>query len=259
MSGGGLSGEGEMRLRGTITMHAAGKESIRVAFKVDSLDAFSATGVLKKQLGDPTLAEVQAMLSAHGEGEYVMDVHGKDDEAATQALPSVRAHKKALSARHADQEKQQAEARKAGREPEPTGPTPEEMLEMVTAAFLLADLPRKPLVPGEALTVEEEDEVERQGFKMPIETETVYRLVGLSGSMAEVQVEAESSGATELGKGHFVTMDASSEATMTFDVGKGVPVELRGHRTQVMTFGEKGFESTSDIETTYSASHEAPE
>ncbi len=186
---------------------------LKVAYSVAELRSLELTGALKPKAKDgaeaPDPAEKFKVLT----GASIVSPTGKPDKDKTKALPENADHK-----------------------PETA---------QFTTFFQLPELPEKPLSVGVPVTVEKEEDIDFMGgMKMPTESESIFTLVSVDDSsgkkLATVKIEGETSGALEHPQAGMISLDATEEHTLVFNLDDQVPVSVTAEATQAMTFGSQG-------------------
>lgn len=242
-TGGGQFGEAAIEYTAKLDLAAAG-DKLRVAWSIADVAKLDVKGMFedKDSTEDP-----KAFLVAEAKGAFLVDAFGKLDEKATEALPENAARRERFK-------KIEADAKAGGGEPKTS--TGVKILAFADSMVSLPDLPKDGLAVGKSVTVEEKEESEMGGITLPTEIETKYTLVKIDDSggtrIAELQIEAVASGATEV-PGGMLTVDMTTEGTMLFDVDAGMPVSYKLTRSQSFAFGETTFESTILVESSFSA------
>lgn len=240
-SGGGQFGEAALQFSAQLELVPQG-DKLKVVWSFAGIDKLDLEGMFasKDAASDP-----KAMLVAEGKGAFIVDGRGQLDEAASKALTENVARRKRFE-----------ELTKGGPNAQPDPGL--RLLAFADAMIVLPDLPEQGLEVGKPVTVNEEEETElgESGTKLPTETETKYTLVKIDESggkrIAELQVDGVSSGAAEM-QGAMLTVDATTEGSMLFDLDAKLPVSYRFTRTQSFGLGQTTFESTMIIEASFAA------
>lgn len=231
ISGMGQSGEMSADVTGLLDVSdAAGK--LKVAFTVAEVRTLDISESMrpKPKEGEPA-PDLKAKLQA-ASGARVVDLRGKEDEAASKSLPENAAKDKKN----------------------------DEDVSMAASFLGLPSLPDKPLVEGSPVKVKkQEPEKMPFGGEIEMDTETTFTLVKIDSSsgkrLAEVKFESESSGANEFnqgGRSFTVSLDVSAEGTLVFDLDAQLPVRSSIKSTQVISAGEQGeSEFQYTLESTY--------
>ena len=256
VSGGGQFGSAKAKLDGTLEVVPMGSDKLKVVWKIDSVDSLELKGVLepKPKEGEPA-PDTKQLLVEHGKGAFVVDLVGEEDDEATEALEE-------NAAKDGGDEEGSTPAAEDGEDEgddnangKPAGAR--QVLALFEGIFRLPSLPSGALQPETPLVLEEEGEVplaDGGGPKLPMETETKYKLVSIDESggarIVEVSVERESSGATEY-QGGMLVVDQSTEATLRFDLNKGIPVSVEATSTQSFSLGDQGQEIVSKVRSTF--------
>lgn len=257
VSGGGQVGEAVTTHKATLSLAPEG-EGLKVGWKIDAVDGVALKGMFEPKDEATKSFDLAAYAVQHGTGVYLTDLRGELDEEATQALPENAEKAKAAEARNAERqeamEKAKADEKDPPAFPEAAG---EQLISMLEGSFNLPTLPEQALEVGKSVTEEEEDEKTIQGsIKIPVESETTYTLVKIDEvggqRIAELTVEVESSGATELPQGMLV-LDQATDGTMRFDLDAQVPVSVKVNTTQSVSMGDFLFETNVVVDSTYEA------
>ncbi|GEM_PF-3992715 len=240
LAGGGQQGEIKSALAATLAFSDGGSGKVNVTYRVDAVDSLDLGGMMQskpKEGVTPPPDPKQKLLEA--KGGWVMDLRGQVDDAATKSMP----------------ENAKPDPSKAGDKAQPD--TGSMMKELLAGMLRLPELPEQGLELGKPLKVEKQEQQQlSEGIpKMPIESETTYTLVSVKQEggkdLAEVKVEAEASGATELQQGAMLTVDTTTAGTMVFDLTSGVPIRANWQVTQNFAFGDQSQEISTQIESTY--------
>lgn len=210
-------------------------DKLKVVWDLQSVDKLELGGALEPKEGE----DPKAYLVEKGKGAYLTDLRGESDGEASEALPE-NAESRA-EAEKVQQEMQSQAA--AGKQPElPVGPI---VLQFLPRAFQLPTLPEQPLEVGKAVTIEksEEEVLGQTGIVLPLDIETTYTLVKIDDSggsrIAEIQHTGEAGGATETQMG-MITLAASYEGTLLFDLDTQVPVSYERQSTESFELGQLG-------------------
>jgi len=255
-SGGGQYGEMKLELVAGIELVPEG-DKLKVLWAIRELPKVELKGNLepKAEAGKPAPPDPKTVLLARGKGAFVTDLLGEGDEDATKALAENEADRK----KGEEVRKAIEEARAASKDPPADAQewaAGAQLVGLVSGVFNLPGLPEAGLKPGKKLTVEKEEETPlgEGGPVLPIESETTYLLVKVDEAggkkIAEVAIESEASGATEM-QGGMLVVDQATEATLLFDLDAGLPVELKVTTTQSFSFGEQTFEATNIATSTF--------
>ncbi len=240
-SGGGQFGEAVLEYTATLELAGQG-ENIKVNWSFADVSKLEVKGMFEDKSGgdDP-----KAFLVAEGKGAFLVDALGKLDDKGTEALAENAARRDRFK-------KLEADAKASGKEPKTSAG--ENILAMADGMVALPDLPSQGLSVGKSVTVEDEDEAQIGGIVLPSETETKYTLVKIDESggqrIAELQIEAVTSGAAEMGQG-MLSVDMTTEGTMLFDIDAGIPVSYKLTRSQSFAFGPNTFETMTILEAAF--------
>ena len=125
--------------------------------------------------------------------------------------------------------------------------------------FGIPDLPTVDLEPGKKVSLPTEaDEVQLPFGSIPTEVDVTWTLRGIEGSVAELDVFVESSGATEIdGGGASVLVSVLSESAYTvyFDVGTKLPISISGYSQNEISIdlpdGTQQISTNNEVEKTY--------
>ncbi len=243
-TGGGQFGEAALEYTAVLELVAQG-DKLKVVWSLAEVAKLDVKGMFEDKPG--STEDPKAFLVAEGKGAFLVDALGKLDEKATDALAENTARRERFK-------KLEADAKAAGGDA--NAPSGVKILALADSMVALPDLPADGLSIGKSVTVEEEEEAQMGGIMLPSETETKYTLVKIDDTggarIAELQIEAVTSGATEV-PGGMLTVDMETEGTMLFDIDAGIPVSYKLQRSQSFAFGDKTFESTIMMEASFSA------
>lgn len=240
ITGAGQFGEAVVRYTAALELVPAG-DKLKVVWGLSEITGLETKGFYQAPAGDDT----KAVMLAEAKGAFLVDARGRLDEAATEALAENAAKRERF-------EKLEAEATASGGEPK--GSASMRILAMADSMVTLPDLPEAGLVVGKPVVVEEEEDITISGTVLPSESETKYTLVKIdeSGSsrIAEIEIEVVTGGAAEL-PGGMITVEATTEGTMLFDIDGGFPVRYQITRSHTVAFGDNSLDSTTMIEATF--------
>jgi hypothetical protein len=243
-TGGGQFGEAAMEYTANLELVAQG-DKLKVVWSLADIGKLDVKGMFEDTGGSGE--DPKAFLVAEGKGAFLVDTLGKLDEKGTEGLAENTARRERFK-------KLEEEAKAAGGQPKTSSGV--KILALADSMVTLPDLPADGLSVGKSVTVEEEEEAQMGGIMLPSETETKYTLVKIDDSggtrIAELQIEAVTSGATEV-PGGMLTVDMETEGTMLFDIDAGMPVSYKLQRSQSFAFGENTFESTIMLEASFAA------
>lgn len=205
---------------------AAG-DKLKVGFRMLEVRSIETSGEMKQEpkAGEPP-PDLKAKLMA-ATGAKVVDLHGNADEEATKAL-----------AENADKK----------------GPN-------LSDAFigLPSELPVAALLEGKPVkTSKRTKETVMGGMAMDMDVDVTYTLVKIDASsgkrLAELKIESEGSGATDItqgGKSVSVAMSTSGDSTIVFDLDAQLPVRAHMELTQNGGDEKRNVETRIIIDTTY--------
>lgn len=243
-TGGGQFGEANLEFTANLELAPQG-EKLKVVWSFADVGKLDTKGMFETK--DAAAEDPKKLLVSEGKGAFLIDARGITDEEGSKGLAENVARRK----RFEELEK----AAKSGAAPKMSGGV--QVLAMADAMIALPDLPEQGLEVGKTVTISEEEETELggSGIMLPTEKETKYTLVKIDESggkrIAELSIEGVSSGATEM-QGQMLTVDATNEGSMLFDLDAKLPVSYRFTRTQSVAAGQMTFESTMVLEATFS-------
>ncbi len=233
------AGVAEMAARSRIDATPAGEGKLEIHGKVLELTNYTGTGqmdpeFMKKQAeanGQP-VTDIREELSK-SESWLVIDLKGELDEAATKALA---------------QNQGEDQSQDFG-------------------LFNLPDLPKVDLVEGEKVKLPTREDKRQFPFgELPVEVDETWTLRKVEGGVAEFDVTAEGSGATEISGGQGSAMISTLEEssfTVLFNLETKLPVSIKGYSASETSIDAGGqnitFSINNDIEGSYApASGDAP-
>ena len=241
-SGGGKFGQAAIEYSALLDVVPNG-DKLKVSWSFADIGKLDLQGLYKDASGDP-----KTMLLTEGRGAFVVDVLGTVDEKGTEALQETTARRERFKAL--------AKEGGAGEGKEPSNAGALQLLAMTDAMVSLPDLPKESLAVGKPITVEREEETQLgdSGVMLPTDIESKFTLVKIDESggqrIAELQVEVESSGATEM-QGNMIAVESTTEGSMLFDLGTGLPVSYKFTRNTSFTFGQNSLENTMIAEAAF--------
>lgn len=241
-SGGGQFGQAAIEYSALLDVVPNG-DKLKVSWSFADIGKLDVQGLYKDAAGDP-----KSMLLAEGRGAFIVDLLGTVDEKGTDALAETVARRERFKALAKEGGAAEGQAPKNG------GTL--QLLAMTDAMVSLPDLPKESLAVGKSITVEREEETQLgdSGVMLPTDIESKFTLVKIDESgaqrIAEVQVEVESSGATEM-QGNMIAVESTTEGTMLFDLGTGLPVSYKFTRNTSFSFGQNSFENTMIAEAAF--------
>lgn len=226
------AGTSELSAKSLIETKPAG-DKLELHGKVLELINYAGTGNLdpefmrkqaEEQGGEPfdLLAEL-----AKSEAWMVIDRKGQTDKEATKALPQNKT----------DNENAAADF----------------------GLFGLPDLPRVDLEVGKKVELPTAAEERQLPFgSVPVEVDVTWTLRAINGSVAEIDVSSEGSGATEFDTGQgtgTVSLLEESAFTVMFDLEKKLPVSVEGYSASEINVDAAGrsieLATNNEIKTTY--------
>ncbi|MCA9635832.1 MAG: hypothetical protein KC420_07345 [Myxococcales bacterium] len=201
---------------GNIELSQGGDGKLKVAYAVDEVREITLSGVFepKPKEGEAPKDPKEELLKA--KGAKLVDLRGETDEAGTKAL---------------------AENKKPEGEGDMTGGLGD--------ILGLPELPEVGLKLGQAVKREVEKQEDLGGLKIPMDEESTYTLVKIDDSsgkrLAEVKIEKEGSGATELPQGGgLLSVDQLAEIVLVFNLDDQLPVSMHVEQTSNFAFGSQG-------------------
>ena len=232
ISGGGGTGEIKVDATGLLDISDAGNGKLKIGRSVVEVRELEMTGALKPKPkeGEP-LPDFKAELLA-GKGASIIDALGNEDKGASAALPE--------NAKKKDDAKS-------------------EFSGFMDFLGLPSDLPAEGLAEGTPWKTKKEEPAGKGPMAVDMESDLTYTLVKIDASsgkrLAELKIEAEASGATEMSQGGqsmMISVDATTESTIVFNLDDQIPVSYHLAITQVGTYGQRGSgELRISIDATY--------
>jgi hypothetical protein len=238
-NGGGRYVETTANLTASLQLSAEG-DALVVAWSIEEVEDLVLQGTIRK--GDVDLGDE---LTRHGKGAWVIDAHGVEDLAATEAHPKNAARRDLLAAETA----RLAEARDAGAELDPDPAAT--LLELFPPLLVPPRLPVAALALGKTHEEKTTTELELPAFRLvlPIDTTTKTTLMGVdtSGSsrIAELQLDVMRYGGLDVEEQGTVELEEHVEGTVLFDLDHGVLVRVELTSTQSFTAGERSGDTTT--------------
>ncbi len=226
------AGAAEISARSLIEATPTG-ENLELHGKVLELTNYAGTGnfdpeFIKKQSKEGGGEEVDIVAElGKSEGWMIIDRKGKTDKDATKAMPQNK--------------------------------TNEDSAAMDFGLFGLPDLPRVDLEVGKKVELPTAAEDRQLPFgAVPVEVDVVWTLRGVNGSVAELDVSSEGSGASEFDTGQgtgTVSLLEESSFTVMFDLEKKIPLSIEGYSASEINVDAAGqaikFATNNEIKTTY--------
>jgi hypothetical protein len=243
-TGGGVFGEAQLEYTAKLELAPQG-EQLKVSWAFANIGKLDAKGMFETKPSE----DAKGLLVKEGKGAFLIDARGQTDEETSLGLPENAARRKRFE--------EIDKLARSGKAPKMSGG--EQMLAMVEAIIVIPDLPEQGLEVGKTITIamEEQTELGGTGMMLPTQKETKYTLVKIDESggkrIAELQVVSASSGAAEE-QGVTLTVDATNEGSMLFDLDAKLPVSYRFTRTQSLSDGQSTFESTMVLEANFATS-----
>jgi hypothetical protein len=242
-TGGGQFGEAALEYTAMLELVAQG-DKLKVVWSLADVAKLDAKGLFEDKSGGAE--DPKAFLVAEGKGAFLVDARGKLDEKGTEGLAENTARRERFK-------KIEEEAKAAGGQPKLSSGVM--ILALADRMLALQEMPEGGLSVGKTVTVESEEEAQMGPIKLPSETETKYTLVKIDDSggtrIAELQIEEETSGATEM-QGQMMSVAITTEGTLLFDVDAGMPVSYKIQRSESYELGQVTVESTTMLEASFS-------
>jgi hypothetical protein len=238
-NGGGRYVETTANLVAGIEVSAQG-DGLVFAWAIEDVEDLALKGTIRK--GDADLADY---LVAHASGAWVIDAHGVEDLAASEAHPGNAARRDLLAAETA----RLARAREAGNELDPDPAAT--LLELFPPLLFPPPLPDAALEPGKTHEARATSELELPAFRivLPIDTTTKTTLIGVdaagSARIAELQLDISRYGGLDVEDEGTVELEERVEGTLLFDLDHGTLVRVELTSTQSFTAGERSGDTTT--------------